>query len=341
MRRKFAWLLLVLVILGGGSAVAWWWAEGRLQAGFAAWRAAAQAQGWTVQAAQASRSGWPFAVDLDLDGLTIAADQTAMPGGGGYTAEHAVLHVAALHPDQLDVRLTGTQRLRGFGAEEVPFTADRLHLTSPLTAPGPVRLDGSRFRFAAPLEGMTVGLLQATARPAAAPGDPIGFTVTAEAIELPPPPARQPALGNRIASATVEGSLDGTLPPLGPDMAAWAAAWQRGGGGVKLRHVAIGWGPLGLSGSAALGLDPALQPAGTATLRLVGYDATLAQLTEHHALTSHQAQAIRAVLSLLARTPEGGGAPEVELPLQVHAGSVSVGEIPVGRMPNIVWPTAR
>lgn len=337
MRRPLVLLLVLVVLLGGGSFALWSWTEAQLQAGFDAWAANAAAQGWQVRTAAPRRAGWPFAAELAFADLTLSAGPDLLPGGAEWRAQRAVLHLSPLAPEVAELRLQGVQRVRAFGSATLPFTAATLTLRFPVRGPMVAQIEGRRLRFDAPADGMTIGLLTGSVRPGAA----LAIDLSAEAVALPPPPAPQPALGGRIASATVSLSLEGPLPPPSPDVTARLRAWQRGGGLLRVRHLAMGWGPLGVTGSAALGLDAGLQPRGTGTLRVVGYDAALSALAADGAVTPQAAQAVRAVLALLSRTPEAGGVPEVDLPLALDDGVLRVGRIPVGRVPHFDWSAAR
>ena len=338
MRRPLVLLLLALLVLGGGSFALWFWTVGRVRAGFDGWAQQTAAQGWTVEARDMSRAGWPFAAELVLRDLTLTAGPNVVPGGLRWTAAQAVLHLSPLSPDVLEVRLSGTQRVRLAGERGASFEAASFVLAVPLPGPAPVRLSARQLQFGAPVDGMSIGLLDGQAQPTQ---DAVTLELSAEAIALPPPPAPQSALGGRIASATIAGTLDGPFPPPSPDPAARAAAWQKAGGALRVRHLALGWGPLGVTGSFVLGLDAALQPRGTGTVRLVGYERALTALAAGGAIRPTAAQAIRAVLTLLASTPEGGGAPQVELPLALHDGVLRAGDIPVGRVPHWDWSAAR
>jgi hypothetical protein len=343
MRRPLIVLLVIVTVLGGASFALWRWTVGRMESGFAAWTAEAAAQGWTVRTAAVHPAGWPHAAELVLSGLSLDAGPDVVPGGVRWMADRAVLRLSPLAPAVLEVRLEGVQHVRAFGGAEAPFAADHFVLTIPVRGDGPARLDAGQIRFAAPLEGMTIGLLegQGESHPASGQGRPaLTFELSAEAIALPPPPAPQPPLGNRIASATVQGALDGVLPPPAPDLAARAAAWQRSGGLLRVQHLAVGWGPLGVSGAGAIGLDRALQPIGTATLRLIGYDAALEALAADGTIRPQAARAIGGVLGLLARTSENDATPQVELPVELRDGVLSVGRIPVGKIPPVVWRAA-
>jgi hypothetical protein len=212
-------------------------------------------------------------------------------------------------------------------AQTVAFEADRFDILAPWS--GGATLSARRLRFAGGLAGMTVALLEGEYA-AAAPS----LRLSAEAIALPPPPARQAAMGGHIASATAELAWSGTWAP-SPDLAAAAAAWRDGGGRLSVRRVAVGWGPLGVTGMGDLALDAALQPTGSAQLRLVGVDATLAALVSAHAVAPSAAKAAGAVLGLM-KQDEGG----MEVPLTLRDRTLSVGPFPLAKLPSLVWPGA-
>jgi len=48
--------------------------------------------------------------------------------------------------------------------------------------------------------------------------------------------------------------------------------------------------------------------------------------------------AANAVLALLERVPEGGGSPVVEVPLAIQDRTVTVGNIPLAKLPMVIWP---
>lgn len=336
MRSKTVFPLVLVAGLALASVGLWAWAVARVQAGFAAWTREAAAAGWTVRSGTMHRAGWPLAAELVLTDATLAAGPDLLPGGAAWTAQRAVLHVAPWAPGTLLVRLEGTQQARALGSAAATLRAAQLTLTVNLGDPAaPVRLDGSDLRFAPPLAGMSIGLLAAELPQGAGPPR---ATLSAEAVALPP--GWPLALGNRIASATVTLALEGTLPPPSADAAGRATAWRGAGGLLRVQHLALGWGPLGVTGTAALGLDAALQPDGTGTLRVVGFEPALSALAAGGVVRPSAAQAVRAVLALLARTPEGGGTPEVTLPLSLHDGTLAVGSFPVARVPHWDWSPA-
>jgi hypothetical protein len=343
-RRLLIGLFGLLAVALLASFLAWRWVEGRVAQGFDAWTQAIAADGWTVHAGAPTRGGWPLAVEFSVDDFSLTGGDSDLPGGADYAAERLTLRLDPRRPTVLSVRGEGHQSVRVGPLEALPFTADRLALSIPLTRgrqPTSAALDAAGLRFAAPAEGLTIGLLEGQAdwhRADASAPPATNFRLSAEAITLPPPPAAQAPLGPRIASATVEGTLSGALPSAPPSPAAAAAGWRASGGALLLRGIAVGWGPLGVSGSASLTLDAALQPEATATLRLIGMPETLSALADAHVITPRAAQAAKAVAGLLTHAPEGGGTPGVEVPLTLRDRTIALGMIPLATVGKLHWP---
>ena len=127
------------------------------------------------------------------------------------------------------------------------------------------------------------------------------------------------------------------MPP-GAPLTERAAAWRDGGGALEIRRLALIWGPLDLTASATLALDEQLQPMGAGSARVVGYAETLDALAAHAAISRSAATAAKAVLSLLAHTPEDGSPPDVEVPLTLQYRTLSMRQVPLVRLPELDWP---
>jgi hypothetical protein len=151
------------------------------------------------------------------------------------------------------------------------------------------------------------------------------------------PAVRTWPLGNRLSSFSIEGTVDGPVP-LARGLVPRATAWRDGGGALEVKHLALGWGPLGLSGAATVALDARLQPMGTGSVHMVGYAASLDVLANAHVLTASAVVAAKAVLSLLASVPEDGGPAEVEVPLTLQDRTLSMRQVPLVKMPEVIWP---
>jgi hypothetical protein len=98
------------------------------------------------------------------------------------------------------------------------------------------------------------------------------------------------------------------------------------------------WGPLDLTASATLALDDQLQPMGAGSARLVGYAETLDMLASRAAISRSAATATKAVLSLVAHSPEDGSPPDVEVPLTLQYRTLSMRQVPLVRLPEVDWP---
>jgi hypothetical protein len=169
-----------------------------------------------------------------------------------------------------------------------------------------------------------------------APGTGIGFSITAENITLPFP-TKWP-LGSSVASLSLEGSLDGPIPPPA-DPGSFLAAWRDAGGSLEVQKFSILWGPLSLTAAATLALDDQLQPMGAGTSRITGYDATLDALAGNGVLTRSAATAAKAVLSLMANAHTGGESAEVDVPLTLQYRTLSMRQVPLIRFPELDWPS--
>ncbi len=340
------WIVVLVLALLAGHTLYWRWATQRLEQGFLAWAADRRAHGWVVRAGEPERGGWPLAAAVSLPGLHVEGGQADIPGGFAWNAERVRLSIRLLQPRLLTIAGEGMQRLRLGELPEIPYTADRLHAEIPLEPGVPAHvadIAARDLRAGMPAgkdatSGLTIGLLQMHGefRPAAPQGEPaLAFTTSAEAIGLPPD--LRWALGGRISSLSVDGALNGPLPRV-PGFARRAAAWRDGGGSLAIQRLALGWGPLGLSGSATVALDSRLQPMGTGVARIVGYAETLDALAASGAVTRQAAMAAKALAGLIARTPEDGGKPEIEVPLTLQDRTLSIRQIPLARIPELIWP---
>jgi hypothetical protein len=320
----------LLVALIAGHTAAWFAASHYLATGFDTWTAQRRAAGWQVEGGTPVRGGWPLAATLTVPDLALAAGPEGAPGRVSGHTERMVLSLTALHPDRLGIDLVGTQTVRIAPGPEQTFSADRLHVEVLLTRAASAPTVGLEVR-ALRAPGLEIGLLTGQVIAAAAPT----LTLSAEAIDLPP--GKPWAFGPHISSLAIDATLQGGVPPPGA-LIAMAEAWRGTGGAVDVTHLALGWGPLGLTATAHLGLDDALQPAGTTDLHVIGYAKALEALAAQHLISKDAAMAATAVLTLLAQAPADGGAPEVEVPLTLRKSTLSMGHTPLLRVPELAWP---
>jgi hypothetical protein len=238
------------------------------------------------------------------------------------------------------VLLEGPQRL-ALGDVLVPFAAQRFALALPL-APGPVAAEASVAQLQALLPQGPLTLRSAEARllPARVDADPAAaLVIAAEGIMLPPSPAAA-ALGAAIDTLGAEALMLGAMPPPGPPALA-AAAWRDAGGSVDLRRLSLRWGPLAAEARLSLGLDAALQPAGSGTLRVSGAAEATEALARAGLVAPGAARTVQGMAALLSRVPPEGGPPRIEVPVALSQGTLSLARLPLLRLPPIAWPPVR
>jgi hypothetical protein len=346
MRRK-RWMFLIALLLAVviGDGLLWHFAVQQMRDGLAGWIAAMRANGWSVSATTPEAGGWPLEATLTVGDVALQGGASDIPGGLTWRAERVVLRLGLLHPLVLRIDAEGAQRLRVANAPDIPYTAAQLHLLVPLQADPSgqaVNLRGEALRASIPVAGaddkLTLDRLDVDAvlHPAAPQGQAaVSMLARADGIGLPS--RLNWVLGPRITSVELEAALNGPLPEA-TGLTARAAAWRDHGGSADVRHLEMHWGPLGLTGTARLALDPQLQPAGTGTAHVTGYGEALDALARGGVMSRSAATTAKAVLSLLATSPEGGGPSEVEVPLSLQYRTLSMQQLPLVRLPELDWP---
>ena len=113
--------------------------------------------------------------------------------------------------------------------------------------------------------------------------------------------------------------------------------WRDAGGTLELADIIIDWGPLRLAGAGTLALDDALQPVGALTAQIAGLDRLLDLLERSGQVRPQQAAIARIALAVLTHTPADGGPPRAEVPVGIQNQQLSIGPVPLLRLPVIVW----
>jgi hypothetical protein len=329
----------VLAVIAGHAAL-WRHMASELDEGWRAWVQLRRAQGWRVEHAPPVRGGWPFSATLAMDRVRLEGASATLPGGVVLAAERVVLRVTMPRLAQLIVELPGQQRLR-VGAEDFPFTADRLFAVVPLDSgalPNTAELNAERLRIGTPAGGVEMRALRLMAEGSASATEAepaLALTLAADAVDLPA--AVNAVFGRRIEAVSAEVSLSGPLPA-GRAPSTRAEAWRDGGGTLEVKALGLRWGPVGAAAAATIALDDALQPMGAGTLRLTGAAAALDALAEAGMVNRRAAATARAVLPLLSRPSAESGAPEIEVPLTLEDRTLALARIPVVRFGALAWP---
>ncbi|MGI4800754.1 MAG: DUF2125 domain-containing protein [Janthinobacterium lividum] len=286
-------------------------------------RDAAAAAGWSLSADRARWRGWPFAAEIVLPNATLRSGPDIIPPLA-WTAGTQTLRLGAIHPSRLTISAAGPQSIALADAPPLAFTADRLVTTLNLTGADPAVLDATDLDIAAPSGPVRIGSARLDSRPD-------GLAMLLSTVSLPGSDGQpiQPP----IDSLHVVARLSTPVVPM-PTAAESAQRWRAAGGHLDIDDAALAWGPLAVTGTATLALDPALQPTLTGHLAATGLFAGLDRLVATGALTVSSALAARGMLTILA-APSGAG--PVALPVTVQNGTVSLARIPVLRLAPLRW----
>jgi hypothetical protein len=351
MRRKRLIALAVLpALLLAGDFFYWQLAVERLQAGIENWIIGARAEGWDIRHGAVTTGGWPNAATLRVENLTIATSGWAGMSIGAshlrdieWGSDTITFRIGLVRPDTMEVTPQGLHPLRLNAGPPIPVSAGdiRLRLTQkPHMPPSTMNIEADTLAGAIPGFGqVTAGHLSGHADLRLDAGRDqavVLFSMSAQPLTLPD--GMHWDLGPEIDELAVEGVLNGPLPLQGQSLAERATSWRDAGGSLELHRLAIRWGQARLDATATLALDEDLQPMGAGTGKITGYGAALDALAAKAVLSRSAAQAAKAVLSLLATTPDDGQPEEVEVPLTLQFRTLSVRQVPLVRLPELDWP---
>jgi len=349
MRRTYRVIMAAVpVLLVAADVVHWRIASERLRGGLQDWIEARRAEGWDIEAGPIALGGWPRAATVTVADLHVRHSGNDIPGVVDWLSPGTTLSVSLYLPTELNLSFSGPQHVRIGAAPDTVITGEAMTAVVQLGPDAPQAFDlhanGVRVQPATDPWHVAIGRLDAHAGVSAGNGNgsdadqtrqSVAFAVSTEAITLPA--GFKWPLGPNISSLSAEGTLNGPFPPIG-DVTTRAQAWRDGGGSVEIAHLAMGWGPLGLTSSATLALDDQLQPMGSGSGRLVGYAETLDRLAAGGILTKSAATAAKAVLSLMAGTGDGDVPSEVDVPLTLQYRTLSMRQVPLARLPELDWP---
>ena len=319
-RRTRLVVVAVLSCALFADTVIWAIACRRLEAGAGE---AAAAAGWSLSADPARWRGWPVAAEIVLPNAILRSGPDIIPPLA-WTAGTQTLRLDALNPSRLTVSAAGPQSIAVVGSPPLAFTARSLTATLDLTGADPAVIGATDLDIAAPAGPVRIASARLDTRPD-------GLAMLLSAVSLPGSDGQpiQPP----IDSLHVVARLSTPIVPM-PTAAASAERWRANGGHLDIADAALAWGPLAVTGTATVTLDPALQPALTGHLAATGLFAGLDRLVATGALTASGALAVRGMLTILA-APSGTG--PVTLPITVGNGTVSLARIPVLRLAPLRW----
>lgn len=319
--------LVVLAFLGWSG---WWWlASGAAMRGAEAMVTTLQARGWQADHDGLAVAGYPNRIDL-----TATAPRLATPGGNwGWSAPFAQVFALSYKPWHLIAAVAPDQRLRTPSGDWT-LQADHMQASLVLVPGADLTLD--RFQLstgALALEGAVrtgAESLSLASRPTAgqALAHDIGLDIRAIAADP------------RLLALLPAGLLPDHATVLRLDaVAAFAAPLDRHAAtalppltGLTLRELRGEWGPIRAHVSGHLAPDARGLAQGQLDLRLEGAAAAL-ELAIALGMVAPEARATWA--GMVAALAPGGAA--LTLPLRLAGGRITLGPLPLGPAPRLVW----
>lgn len=348
-RRVPLILLVAALALAAATTVYWHYASEALRDGIGHWAEARRAEGLQASYSSVTVKGFPFGLQAVIRDPVLARSPSA-PGGKEeaweWRGDELDVSVRPWNTSLVDLRIRGTQQITlPLGENGVTVFTDQGR------AVGTVDLDakgvpsGADFSF----DGLDILNEDGTQAVSIAHLDVTGashavgvpahesptfdLSVDGKGIELPA--GMHPPLGTYVAAVECQASLMGELPP-GPTVEA-ATAWRNEGGTIEVHRLHLEWGPLTIEAGGTLALDSNLQPIGALSAIVRGFPETVDALVAGGMVKKSDGETAKTVLGLLAKSPKGGGPPELTVPLTVQNGWIYVGPVALARAPELHW----
>ena len=278
MRRATTLALAGILVVAFGAYSAYWWvAAGKIKQGAADWAQTAARSAHRCVVAVARRWRIPILISPRPD-RRRSRRHGSEPAGPAARAATLGQHLAVgfsrflaersrrdQHRGRAGCRATrqAGRRLRRCGGDD-----RRRWRRDDLAHPLSRRSLPPRCRF--PSAWRPAGSACRRAPPATHTEPAIGVAAILHDLDVPAAP---PGFGKTVDELGFGVTLMGALPA-GPPREA-AAAWRAAGGTVELDHFDLRWGAIGLTGSGTLALDADLQPEGSLSGAISGYDQLL------------------------------------------------------------------
>ncbi len=331
---------VVAAALFGGYAVYWHRLAADVPRGVEAWAAQQRRRGYSATHGEITVNGFPGELRVAIQTPVLARPT----GNPSWRWSGPTLHGtwSPWNPKRILVDLAGEHRLdvlrdqkpRGFDG-----TAENAVVEVTLGERG--RVDESQLRAgglvlerAGKGERVVIERLNASAR--LADGNPRpSYDVSISAKNLALPPSRDNPLGPDVARLTGDFTTSGPLPLDGT--AAAAAAWRDAGGHVVIKNLELDWGPMWLKSKGTVRLDTGLQLNATLNSQLRGWTGLFEALVAMDRMSKAEALIANLALGALARSPAGGGAPVLPVPLRLADTQVFLGPVKLLKLRPLKW----
>lgn len=345
-RRWPAVTATVLLVVAAGWVLLWFHIADLVKSNIVAWATERRPDGWAVEWRLLSVSGFPVRWDANIIGAR-AKRTGAEPQWFWRGPERLTLHYRPWSPRTFELAAPGRHI---FGPDDatpettVTVTARMVDGRLTLDDEGEIdqlslALDAASASMdeAAPvrIRSLRASLGAGATDPSAPPHRQVTARLVVDVVGITLPPDLRPVLGHVIGRASLTASLLGRFPS--EELEDALVGWRDGGGTVEVARLGLGWGPLTIDGDGTVALDADLQPQAALSARIAGYGETVDALVRAGMIRPQPAFIAKMALGALARTPQGGGPPEIQVPLTIQQRQLYVGPVALFVLPPIDW----
>lgn len=334
-RRRWARTVFAVLAITAGAYSLWWsWLASEVRAELDGWVDAMHADGRAAVYGALTVSGYPGPLRIGI----VRLDAADPDGGWRIRVPELRAELRPWNFDALSGSVAGPLVLtldKGAMPGRYILDAERNDFTLERDQGGRLRIDLAGVSAARPLTGDTLHVksLSVALRRGALP---VYGQLRIDARDASLPAAMHSAFGGDVAVFRVSAEATGAAPPQGID-AESLRVWVNDGGAVDIRALEIAHGVLGMKGEGTLALDGDLQPIGAFTAGISGFNEAVDALVAAGAARPQDGALAKVVLGVLAKSPPGGGAKVVSLPLSLQDRKLSVGPVPLIRLKTINW----
>ncbi|MDJ0947867.1 MAG: DUF2125 domain-containing protein [Alphaproteobacteria bacterium] len=349
MKRFFAIALGLAALAGAGYAGYWHYLAAQIAPAVSAWAEAQRGNGYRIAFEEVAVTGFPGPFQVRIAKPVLGRPDAASPWE--WRAEAVLSTSGPITSREVDYQVPDGGRLTYAAADGLaPAVATSRVATGRIALDergepnfGELALQDLRIALPAGDESVEAAraLLEARHLPASGPAardGRIAFSWTLDEVRLPA--QRAGPLGPRVARFAASAQLEGTGPELAAQTGTRAAvtAWRDGDGRLVIRAFELDWGPLRVSLSGTVSLDPEMRPAGQLDTAIRGYRETTQTLVQAEMMKPKDAATALVVLDLLSKRSADGGARVLQLPVTARDGQLSVGPMPLATLPPLDLP---
>ncbi len=348
MRRRLLAIVVALpIVLAGATFGAWLWLTASVRTAVEQWAQQQRAGGTDVTWQALDVSGPPWRLTSHIDGAKIGRTDGPLPWS--WSPPPLALDVFPLKLDEFGLAAGGLHRV------DLLLDGRPRRLVIATTAAGArVRLDGDGllaalagraqdlqfsvvdepFELRAAQGEIAIERPPSAGRPAAALAVSLIAMARFDGVVLPVIPTGP--FGQTVELIGAAGELRGVLPKAPPAQA--LEAWRADGGTLELQRLELIWGPLRAVADGTLALDADLQPVAALVARVQGLTDAIDAMELAALIDGRTAAIARLAVVAFSRVPDGGGVPELQVPVTIQDRQLSLGPVRLVTLPRLAWP---